>query len=49
MSVIYGNWKIETKPNEWGYFEAINIKDCDAFIIRGKTLDIVRTEIDEVE
>jgi hypothetical protein len=49
MSVIYGNWKIETKPNDFGYFEATNLNDCDAEMILNKTLRGLTIDIDELE
>ena len=46
--MIYKNYEITTNKNAWGYFEAINLKDCDAFYIYGKTIEEIKIEIDEL-
>ncbi len=42
---IYKNWQIE--KNDFGYFEATNLNDCDAFIKYSKNVDNLKTDIDE--
>lgn len=42
----YRNYTIDLKPNEWGYFEGISITDCDAYIIRSKSLQELKDDID---
>lgn len=42
---IYKNWQIE--KNDFGYFEATNLNDCDAFIKYSKNIDNLKTDIDE--
>ncbi len=47
MKLIYKNYEIE--KNEWGYYEATNTLDCDAFMIHNKSLEGLKIEIDEKE
>lgn len=49
MDMIYKNYKINDKPNEWGYFEAINTIDCDAPTIISNTVEKLKIEINELE
>ena len=42
---IYKNWKIE--KGDYGYYEATNLKDCDAFMKFSKNKDELKAEIDE--
>ena len=42
----YKGYKIDTKANEWGYFEAIP-KDCDSAMIFNKTIIGLKNDIDE--
>ena len=41
----YKNWQIE--KNDYGYFEATNLNDCDAFMKYSKSIEYLKTEIDE--
>jgi len=49
MKQIYKGYEISTKPNEWGYFEAISTKDCDAPTITAKTIRQLKVEIDDLD
>ncbi len=42
----YRNWKIEKA--DYGYYEATNLKDCDAFMLHSKSVDELKNEIDEL-
>ena len=44
---IYKNWQIE--KGDHGYFEATNLNDCDAFMKHAKSIEEIKTEIDEDE
>ena len=44
---IYKNWKIEKA--DYGYYEATNLNDCDAFMKYAKSVEELKTEIDEDE
>ena len=44
----YKNYKLTNKPNEWGYYEAISLIDCDAYILYDKTLRGLKLQIDEL-
>lgn len=44
--MIYKKWNITF--NEWGYFEAYNLEDCDAYMLHDKTLEGLKTQIDEL-
>ena len=46
--MIYKNYKITEKPNEWGYYEATRLNDCDAPMIFALTIDGIKIEIDEL-
>ena len=41
----YKNWEIEL--NDFGYYVAVNLNDCDAFMKFDKDLDLLKEEIDE--
>ena len=43
----YKNYDIDTQDNGWGYFEAINLDDCDAPILFANTIEKLKIEIDE--
>ena len=44
---IYKNWQIE--KGDFGYFEATNLNDCDAYMKHAKSIEEIKTEIDEYE
>ena len=44
---IYKNWQIE--KGDFGYFEATNLDDCDAYMKHAKSIEEIKTEIDEYE
>jgi hypothetical protein len=44
---IYKGWQIE--QNEFGYWEATNLNDCDAYIKFSKSLEQLKIDIDEVD
>lgn len=46
---VYKNWKIEKSDYASGYYEAYNLNDCDAFIKHAKSIEEIKTEIDEDE
>tara|TARA_R110000796_G_scaffold118576_1_gene232317 strand:- start:30 stop:179 length:150 start_codon:yes stop_codon:yes gene_type:complete len=46
MGEIYKEHKIQG-PNEWGYFTAYNVNDCDAFTLFDKSEEGLKTQIDE--
>ena len=41
------NWKIEKADYE--YYEAVNLKDCDAYMKYSRNIDDLKAEIDEEE
>jgi len=43
----YRDYEIDNKPNEWGYYEGISLLDCDAYVLRDKTFEGLKTQIDE--
>ena len=45
--MIYRGYKIEL--NEWGYYEAESLEDCDSSFLYAKTLEEIKIEIDEIE
>lgn len=45
---IYKGYEISSKPNYWGYYEATEWNNCDAFMVTGKTIDEVKNIIDEL-
>lgn len=44
----YKNYEITDFPNEHGYYEATNLNDCDAYMIHDRTIEGIRTQIDEL-
>ena len=44
---IYKNWQIE--KGDYGYFEATNLNDCDAFMKYAKSIEELKIEIDYVQ
>ena len=48
MSEIYKNWEIIKSPYAVGYYEATNLYDCDANMIIAKSVEEIKTEIDEI-
>lgn len=44
----YKNYELTKKPNEWGQFEATNLTDCDAYMLFDKTVEGLKTQIDEL-
>ena len=49
MDEIYKGWEICLQCNDWGFFEAVNINDCDAPYVFDKTIEGVKSQIDEIE
>ena len=49
MKEIYKNWEIRKSDYAVGYYEATNLNDCDAFMKYGKSVEEIKTEIDEDE
>jgi hypothetical protein len=45
--MVYKNYDIDTQNNGWGYFEAINLDNCDAPILFANTIEKLIIEIDE--
>lgn len=45
--MTYKGYEIREKPNEWGFYEATSINDCDAYMLFDKTLEGLKTIIDE--
>lgn len=41
----YKNWQIEKV--DYGYFEATNMDDCDAYVMHSKSIEALKTEIDD--
>lgn len=48
ISETYKGYKLKP-PNEFGYFEAEDLKDCDAYVLHSHSLEDLKTEIDENE
>ena len=44
---IYKNWRIEKA--DYRYYEATNLKDCDAYMKFDKSIDSLKEEIDMEE
>jgi hypothetical protein len=42
----YKGWKIEKE--DYGYFMAENLNDCDAYLPFAKSVEELKTEIDEL-
>ena len=49
MKEIYKGYEISLQLNDWGYFEATSINDCDADIVTSKTIEALKIEIDELD
>ena len=49
MIEIYKDYEIYNQVNDWGYFEATSIQDCDAPMIAARTIEQLKTKIDELE
>ena len=49
MKEIYKNWEIRKSDYAVGYYEATNLNDCDACMIHAKSVEEIKTEIDENE
>lgn len=49
MDEIYKDYGICTQANEWGYYEATNLNDCDAYMKYAKSIEELKTEIDDKE
>ena len=47
MKEIYKNWEIRKSDYAVGYYEATNLNDCDADMIIAKSVEEIKTEIDE--
>ena len=45
--MIYKGFEIREKPNEWGFYEATSVENCDVYMLFGKTLDELKNTIDE--
>ena len=43
---IYKNWQIE--KYDFGHYEAMNLSDCDADLLIGKSIEELKMEIDEI-
>ena len=46
---IYKNWQIRKSDYAVDYYEATNLNDCDAFMKHAKSIEELKTEIDEDE
>lgn len=46
---VYKNWQIRKSDYAVGYYEATNLNDCDAFMKHAKSIEEIKTEIDEDE
>tara|TARA_R100001530_G_C4244941_1_gene136314 strand:+ start:437 stop:583 length:147 start_codon:yes stop_codon:yes gene_type:complete len=44
---VYKNWQIRESDYAVGYYEAHNLNDCDAYMRYGKSVDVIKIEIDE--
>ena len=44
---IYKGWKIEKA--DYGYYEATNLNDCDAYMKFSKDIEEIKSEIKEVK
>lgn len=45
--MIYKGYEIT--DGDYSHFEAVSINDCDAYMIVCKTIEEVKTEIDELD
>lgn len=48
LDIVYKNYEYSLQVNDWGYYEAVSILDCDAQIITSRTIEGLKTEIDEL-
>lgn len=48
MKENYKKYELDNIPNEWGYYEAISLVDCDAFVLHDETIQGLKTQIDEL-
>jgi len=46
--IRYKDYEITKTPNEWGYYEASSLVDCDALMLNDKTLTGLKIQIDEL-
>ena len=46
--MTYQGYEITDTPNEWGYYEATSLMDCDAYMLFDKTIHGLKTQIDEL-
>lgn len=46
---IYKNWQIRKSVYAPGYYEAVDLYDCDAFMKHAKSIEEIKIEIDEEE
>ena len=44
----YKGWEIN-RGDYGNYYEATNTKDCDSYMISGKTVEIIKEHIDDLE
>lgn len=44
---IYNGWEIKKSDYAVGYYEAINLNDCDAYMKYAKSIEEIKIEIDE--
>jgi hypothetical protein len=49
MSKIYKNWEIRKSDYAVDYYEATNLNDCDASMKYAKSIEEIKTEINELE
>ena len=43
---IYKNWQLEKA--DYGYYQATNLNDCDAFMKQAKSIIELKIDIDEL-
>lgn len=46
MKEIYKGYEIDHQLNDWGFYEADNVNDCDADVLTSKTIEALKIEID---
>ncbi len=44
---VYKNWQIRESDYAVGYYEAYNLNDCDAYMRYGKSVDVIKQEIND--
>ena len=49
QDMIYKNYEIMEYQNGWGYYEAVNLNDCDDKILFANTIEKLKIEIDELK